>query len=420
MSTPTDPYNHQPSEHSDDEAMLAPLTSAPDSEAAEVPAVSYGDSDALAWESAFAAEEKSANPEPDNSQDALSELTFDEIPAPVHEDSDSVAEASAAQKAAEEALSGASGEPSLPGTPATSGVSLSDDASSRNAAAATPFGDANASDDSTGARTGRHLSGYQPEPVQPLEAGATFASAYSATGVTELPEPPARDVETDTPTPASTPVADPSEPPVRESVLPVGAADEMTATAAASSQWSKDPGAPRLSDVPEQPKSRVGAHIGSIFATLVLIPVCWYLISDAGVRLNLVENNPWATGSVNIGALVEMAGGFVALFLLWLMARVSTLGAQIWGVVLTLAGLTAIVVPSLGAQASAFVHDALWGVNSFTQNVAHHLDLDLGSGRIAVFGFLLFLTGLMMHLARKSAARRAEALTLREHILGEN
>ncbi|MCI6574006.1 MAG: hypothetical protein PT944_06820 [Actinomycetaceae bacterium] len=393
MPTPTDPYNSARSEHSDGEAVLTEITDVTRPETEDAASVAYGDGDALAWESAFAAEEKSASPEPEDHHDPLGDLTFDEIPA-AHSDN-----AAAVENPLDEDPSQA--------------VRSSADADQERDVDAN--GDTSSAAD-TSTRTGRHLS-----DAQPLEAGATFASAYSATGVTQLPEPPVvAAAEHNAGADDSTIAPTPAEGPVRESVLPAGTADDITAVTSQTSQWSRDPGAPQLADIPEQPKSRIGAHIGSIFATLVLIPICWYLISDAGVRLNLVENNPWETGTVNIGALLEMAGGFIALFVLWLMARASTLGAQIWGILLTLAGLVAIVAPSLGTQVSTVVHNALWDVNSFTRNVAHHFDLDLGSGRIAIFGFLLFLTGLMIHLARKSAARRAEALALREHILGSD
>ncbi|MCI5825702.1 MAG: hypothetical protein MR006_03470 [Arcanobacterium sp.] len=401
MSTPHDPYTSAQPDQPTDGPVLDPITSSTEPEAATSATVAYGDGDAIAWESAFAAEEESAQPEPELPHSDLSELTFDEFPT------------SAVLSNGGGTLSDGEAH-----TSAEAGGALTGAATDALSGAATGIGSSltsheNLSDSPETTRTGRHLS-----DVPPLEEGATFASAYSATGVTELPEP-------EEPAAAEPEMAAPEaenslDGPVRESVLPAGAAVGIMGAESPTTQWSKDPGAPRLTDIPEQPKSRVGAHIGSVFATLVLIPICWYLISDAGVRLNLVENNPWETGAVNIGALLELAGGFIALFVLWLMARASTLGAQLWGVVLTLAGLTAIVAPSLGLKVSAVVRGALWDVNSFTRNVAHHFDLDLGSGRIAIFGFLLFLTGLMIHLARKSAARRAEALTLREQILGSD
>lgn len=259
------------------------------------------------------------------------------------------------------------------------------------------------------------------DTAQPLAAGATFASAYAATGVTELSEAAQ-------PEQAAAAEQEASEPPVRTSAFESVTPPTLTAPAAAvaasagepaTSSWGTDPGTPNLTDLPDQPKGRVGAHIGSIFATLLLIPLAWYLISDAGVRLNLVQNNPWDTGNVSIAVIFEFAGAMLSVFLLWLMARASSLGAQLWGIVLTIAGLVPIFAPKLGVQLVDILDEAIGGYNAFTGNVVHHLALDLGSGRVAIFGFIIFLTGIMIHLARKSAAQRAEAIALREHVLGE-
>ena len=371
MSTPTDPYNSdtaepiaadntaQPFDAAGTSGAYAEAASAGNSAAAEVhesPSVAYGNSDALAWETAFEVEDNRSAPQ-------LDELSFDDdIPM---------------------------------GDPGFRDPKITDEA--HDPAPSTP---SNAPNES--------YSAHILTDAEPLAEGATFASAYSATGVTELPaeDPVADDEVLD---------AEP-EPPVRESVFPAAGASPSTET---HSEWTTEPEAPRLTDLPEEPKSRVWAHIGSIFATLLLVPVVWYLISDAGIRLNLVENSPWETGHVSIAALIEFIGGMIALFVLWLMARASSLGAQIWGFLLTIAGFAALIVPNLGHRLISLLDHKISSFNAFTGNIVHHLDLDLGSGRIAIFGFILFLTGVMIHLGRKSSERRAVAKTVREQLLGE-
>lgn len=199
---------------------------------------------------------------------------------------------------------------------------------------------------------------------------------------------------------------------------PAAAADSAPAEEVANHEhWAADPGdvagtpAPY---VPDAPPSRFSAHIAVFFATLVLIPIAWYLISDAGVRLNLVTDNPWDTGHINFAALLELAGGMIALAMIALMARLSSLGGQIWGIVLTLLGLAAVIVPGQAAALIERLDKAIGGFNPFTGNVVHHLGLDLGSGRIAIFGFLLFIFALAIHGARKRSAARQEILLRRE------
>lgn len=203
-----------------------------------------------------------------------------------------------------------------------------------------------------------------------------------------------------------------------EESTPVTEADSAQAEEVENHEhWAADPGdvagtpAPY---VPDAPPSRFSAHIAVFFATLVLIPIAWYLISDAGVRLNLVTDNPWDTGHINFAALLELAGGMIALAMIALMARLSSLGGQVWGIVLTLLGLAAVIVPGQAAALIERLDKAIGGYNPFTGNVVHHLGLDLGSGRIAIFGFLLFIFALSIHGARKRSAARQEILLRRE------
>lgn len=362
VSTPIDPYNRTTPESFNPSIAHDEITPSKSADDVVTPAsfeptrVAYGDSDALAWERAFEVGDNLAAPQ-------LKELSFDDdIPA------------------------------SDPGLHNPSTLTSEKTEVEPNSADTAP----------NEARSAHILT-----DAKPLAAGATFASAYSATGVTELPheEPVVENDMTD---------ANP-EPPVRESAFSAAGAISSPED---RSDWTSEPEVPHLTDLPDEPASRVWAHIGSIFATLLLVPIVWYLISDSGIRLNLVENNPWDTGHVSITALIEFLGGMIALFVLWLMARASSLGAQIWGALLTLAGLTALIVPTLGQRVISTLDQKIGSFNAFTGNIVHHLNFDLGSGRIAIFGFVLFLTGMMIHRARKSSERRAVAKTVREQILG--
>lgn len=184
---------------------------------------------------------------------------------------------------------------------------------------------------------------------------------------------------------------------------------------ATTQTWTNDPG--EITEIPEAPKKRIGAHFGSFFATLLLVPVAWYLLSDAGARLFLVEDNPWATQQTDIFPVLELVGGLVVAAIIWILARTSSLGAQIWGAILAIAGLGAIILPQYGVELISQLDNAIGDYNPFTGNVVHHLNQDLGSGRIAIFGALLLLTGLVAHQARKRGQERGNTITRREFLL---
>lgn len=179
--------------------------------------------------------------------------------------------------------------------------------------------------------------------------------------------------------------------------------------------WTTDPG--EVEDIPEKPKGRFGDHFLGFLLTLLLVPVAWYLISDAGARLFLVNDAPWATEQRDNLAIVELVGGMVVLVLIALLARASSFGAQLWGIILMVAGFVAVILPSLGQQAISWLDGAIGDINPFTGNVVHHLNMDLGSGRIAVFGLVILLLGVVAHYARRAGGVRATAEARREILL---
>lgn len=190
------------------------------------------------------------------------------------------------------------------------------------------------------------------------------------------------------------------------------------AAAPAESAWEPAPDA--IEAIPEGPKSRIGAHIGIFFATLLLVPIAWYLLSDASIRLAVLEGNQWETGKVAIPALLEFIGGLILVGLVWFLARASSLGAFIWGLLLTLLGAIGVIMPYFARNTiAAWVSDHISSLSTLTGNIARHFALDLGAGRILIFGFLLLMTSIVSHYARKRGNLAGIQTTRREVALGK-
>src|SRR5699024_1516992 len=98
--------------------------------------------------------------------------------------------------------------------------------------------------------------------------------------------------------------------------------------AAESDEEERPPRAVRLDGATAvtRPPSRAGAHALTVLVTLLLTPVAWYLLADAGARLTLARSNPWETGDLNLAALLELAGGLLVLAVVLLAARWSSVG----------------------------------------------------------------------------------------------
>src|SRR5699024_2437210 len=60
-----------------------------------------------------------------------------------------------------------------------------------------------------------------------------------------------------------------------------------------------------------RPPSRGGTHALTVLVTLLLTPVAWYLLADAGARLTLPSGNPWESGNLNVAALLELGAGLL-------------------------------------------------------------------------------------------------------------
>ncbi|MGC5615435.1 hypothetical protein [Georgenia sp. Z1491] len=181
----------------------------------------------------------------------------------------------------------------------------------------------------------------------------------------------------------------------------------------------KDQGLPDTwdGDAPQDaPPSRgAGTHVWVLLVSLVLAPVAWYLVADAGARLSNGESTAWVTGDVVAEHVAELGAGAVLVLLLVLLARVSSLGAWVWGIVGTVLGAAWLVVPGPLSDLLDPVLDGLTnlsGVESLGENIAAHLVTDGTSGRLLMYGLALLGVAIATHGARR--AGRAEGVFVAE------
>ena len=245
-----------------------------------------------------------------------------------------------------------------------------------------------------------------PEPTAERAAEAAAASqpdpAVAATAA--LPDQPSQpDTAAQNPAPvAATPAESTTDTVVRRTSLftPTEAAVEPEVELPLATPEIDDDSLFAGSAYDKVP-SRGWSHVWSVVLTLLLTPITWYLLSDAGARLTLPEGNPWDTGVLNFAALGELAAGLVVLFVLILVLRASSLGAFVTGTLLTLAGATFVVVPQLTQQFLDPYLEGLRGYNDFGANVAHHLVADGSTARILIAGIAMIAIGVVSHSARR-------------------
>ncbi|WP_193311485.1 hypothetical protein [Georgenia satyanarayanai] len=300
---------------------------------------------------------------------------------------------------ADDTPAAAPGEPALPSDDVTRPVPLvqsGDEAGTRASARGetTPAGDAD--------RT-QVLRTHQAERPVPRSGLAEHRSAAYLTGERPVEQEPR-------PEPESTPTATTPAP----WLTGAGAAAATAAPAPVTREDSpaEEEHARRDREVllegttaHTRPPSRAKAHVLTIVVTLLLTPVAWYLLADAGARLTLPPGNPWETANLNVAALLELAGGLLVLVLVLLAARWSSVGAIVTGALVVVVGVPFVAVPAWTQDLLEPVESWLAGLGDFGDNVAHHLVASGSTGRLVAVGVALVLVGVVSHGARRQGRR---------------
>lgn len=216
---------------------------------------------------------------------------------------------------------------------------------------------------------------------------------------------------------AGTSPAEPSEPAAGTGTVAAGTAggaavgaaaagsDERTTTMSTRSgteapiEDEDDP----FRDFDDGPTSRAAAHWWGILLAVVFGPVTWYLVTDGGERIaNALGQN---LDSLNVLGLVEFGGGLLALIVIVMAARWSSVGSIIIGAIGAVIGAAFLAVPRIVSDfltSQATIFDRL---GQFGTNVFDHLNSDGFSGRLLLYGITFIFIGVVSHGARRQGRR---------------
>lgn len=159
--------------------------------------------------------------------------------------------------------------------------------------------------------------------------------------------------------------------------------------------------------------SRMGAHLWSLLLTIILVPLSWYLVLDVATRMRNPDLSPWlnqTTMTVGIGA--ELVAAVVCAFAVVFVARFSSLGTFVTGILCASLGIPFVVVPALVHARIAGFLEALTAAGSqgrFYQalpaNFAHHLEVSGSTGLLLLIGVALIGLGFVSHGARRKGRK---------------
>lgn len=158
--------------------------------------------------------------------------------------------------------------------------------------------------------------------------------------------------------------------------------------------------------------SRTSSHLLSVSVGLLFVPLAWYLFADAGARMLFPENAPIVTGVFDTTAVIEFAGALGAMLVFLFAHMRSSLGAWVWGVVITILGLPWLIVPGLMKQHTSSFFTWLEAQGPVGSNLAHHIQTDAYSGRFLFIGVVLLALAIVAVSVRRRG-RAEEALRAR-------
>ena len=152
---------------------------------------------------------------------------------------------------------------------------------------------------------------------------------------------------------------------------------------------------------------RTAAHLWGVLGVLVAAPIAWFLLTDGALRtfysLESVSSSP------NIAGLLSLAGGLIALLVIALIARASSLGGWIFGGLIALAGIAFLAVPRIVLE---WLMDSREGFLSlhegFGTNLYNYLADTGRSGLLLTFGLVVVLFSLISHGTRRSGRHEGQ------------
>ena len=182
-------------------------------------------------------------------------------------------------------------------------------------------------------------------------------------------------------------------------VATVGETESTRTMPTTTTAGEEDP----FEDFDEGPASRAAAHWWSLFFSVLFTPLAWYLIADGGERTSFNLTNG---GPLNLAGPLELAGGAVCLFIVLLAARWSSIGAILVGSVSFLLGAAFI---GFNSEAMDLVREhqgtVVQALNQVGQNIVDHMLADAQTGRLAIYGLVLIMVGVVSHGARRQGRR---------------
>ena len=157
------------------------------------------------------------------------------------------------------------------------------------------------------------------------------------------------------------------------------------------------------------PKSRAATHWAGVLVSIVALPVTWFFLHD-GAAMATSRASDSFDFNVSARGLTELAVGALALIIAMWVARRTSVGSIVVGVISILLGLPFLVAPGVMTDAFSPFLSTLSTQSALGQSMSTYLWTDAVTGKFLVLGLFMVMVGVVSYTARLDGQREQESI----------
>lgn len=159
-----------------------------------------------------------------------------------------------------------------------------------------------------------------------------------------------------------------------------------------------------------QPKSRTATHWAGALVSIIALPVTWFFLHDGAAMATVRASGSYAF-NLSARGLTELAIGALALIIAMWVARRTSVGSIIVGVISILLGLPFLIAPGVMTDTFTPFLNNLSTQSALGQSLSTYLWTDAVTGKFLALGLFMVMVGVVSHSARRAGRHEQEILS---------
>ena len=158
------------------------------------------------------------------------------------------------------------------------------------------------------------------------------------------------------------------------------------------------------------PKSRTATHWAGALVSIIALPVTWFFLHDGAAMATVRASGSYAF-DLSARGLTELAIGALALIIAMWVARRTSVGSIIVGVISILLGLPFLIAPGVMTDTFTPFLNNLSTQSALGQSLSTYLWTDAVTGKFLALGLFMVMVGVVSHSARRAGRHEQEILS---------